>query len=127
MTDKIADIHVKRRITPRIGCPEPVARVFRELVDSVDGSHFAPADGPLVEAYAQAIVLGRTAYEHLQAEGAVLETGKTNPWLAAHEKSARAATALSARLRLCPQSRFSREKAGSNSSKSRRPSIDSTR
>ena len=38
--------------------------------------------------------------------------GKASPWLTVQEKTVRALTALSARLRICPQSRFDRLVAG---------------
>ena len=79
-------------------------RIFLELVSSVAADHFQPGDAPLLEQYAQAILLARQAYDKLSTEGPVID-GKASPWLVVLEKAHRSAVALSARLRLAPQAR----------------------
>lgn len=100
-----------RAIVCRADAPTEVQEVFDSIVASVSVDHFAPVDTVLLEQYAQAVVLGRRAYAELAASGPVVD-GKTSPWLVALEKAHRSAVALAARLRLCPQSRFDRLKAG---------------
>jgi len=47
-------------------------------------------------------------------DGAVID-GRASPWLGVAEKAHMQLVALSARLRICPQSRFERLAAGANS------------
>jgi phage terminase small subunit len=81
---------------------EPARLVFEQLASSVDKDHFVITDVPLLAQYAEAIVLA----EHSAAE---LQVSPNPQALALWEKSIRAMTALSMRLRLSPQAR--REKA----------------
>lgn len=104
--------------TPRLAPPNtlsPAAKlVFVHIVGNVDPSHFTEADRPLIEGYAQSAALATEAAQRLDSEGAVTQ-GKPSPWLAVSEKAIKQLVALSARLRICPQSRFDRLGAGSNS------------
>jgi phage terminase small subunit len=59
----------------------------------------------LLTRYCEAAALADQAAEHLRAEGAVTVAGRVSPWLVAHEKSVKALTMLSMRLRLSPQAR----------------------
>jgi hypothetical protein len=63
-----------------------------------------PGDVPLIQGYAEAIVLARRASVALAAEGPVV-AGRASPWLVVQEKAHRALAALSMRLRLSPQHR----------------------
>jgi Phage terminase, small subunit len=99
------------RLQPRANAPAAVQAVFRDLVASVPAEHFRPADGDLVEQYAQAIVLARQAYAELEASGPVVD-GKASPWLTVLEKTHRSSVALAARLRLSPQHRTDPKTAG---------------
>lgn len=113
----------KPRIKSLNTLSEGPARVFAHVVNSVDASHFSEVDLPLLESYAVAAHLSSEAAEHLGAEGSVID-GKASPWLSAKEKADKLLVALSARLRICPQSRFDRLVAGANSrqqSGSRKP------
>lgn len=83
------------------------------VVNSVDPAHFSEVGAPLLEAYAQSAALATEAAQRLDADGAVVE-GKPSPWLAVSEKAIKQLVALSARLRICPQSRFDRLGAGAN-------------
>ena len=85
----------RSRMRPRQGAPAEVATVFMELVLSMPADHFRRTDAPLIEAYAQAIVLGREAYEHLQSEGQVI-AGRTSPWVTCLEKAHRSAVLVHA-------------------------------
>ena len=73
--------------------------------------HFQAGDGALLEQYAQAILLARQAYAHLDAEGPVID-GRASPWVVVLEKAHRSTVALSARLRLAPQARADARSAG---------------
>jgi len=104
----------KPRIKSLNTLAEGPARVFAHVVNSVDPSHFSDVDLPLLESYAVAAHLASEAADHLAAEGTVID-GKASPWLGAKEKADKLLVALSARLRICPQSRFDRLVAGANS------------
>jgi hypothetical protein len=100
-------VHIKDRrprLAPSPEAPPEVVEVFGEIVRAAPAEHFRAGDAPLIEGYAQAIVLSRQATTALAAEGPVV-AGRTNPWLVCQEKSHRAIAALSARLRLSPQHR----------------------
>lgn len=88
--------------------------VFRHITSNLDESHFSEADRPLLDAYANSAALAAQAAQHLDSEGAVGVEGKVNPWLVVSEKAGKQLVALSARLRICPQSRYDRLVAGSN-------------
>jgi hypothetical protein len=91
------------------GLSEREAAIFRDLVASSDVAHFAPSDVPLLALYVQCLAQGERAIAALREQGDVVG-GKMNAWNIVLEKSVRAATALSARLRLAPQSRYERAK-----------------
>jgi hypothetical protein len=57
--------------------------------------------------------LADQAAKALTKEGAVV-AGKANAWLVVQEKSVRSLVALAARLRISPQQRFDRERAGTS-------------
>ena len=103
---------------PRVTAPpslaEGPAKVFAQIVSSVDPTHFSDVDLPLLEAYANAAHLASEAAAEIERTGAVID-GKASPWLGVQEKAAKQLVALSARLRICPQSRFDRLVAGANS------------
>lgn len=98
------------RLKPPPELSEPVAAIFRQLVEATQPEHFVPADLPLLVQYCEAVRLCDEACEHLRGGGAVTE-GKVSPWLIVHEKASRILVALSARLRLSPQHRYSKDKA----------------
>ncbi len=102
------------RLSPPGTLSPGAKKVYAHTVDSVDPSHFSEVDAPLLEAYAQSAALATEAAQRLDADGAVVE-GKPSPWLAVSEKAIKQLVALSARLRICPQSRFDRLGAGANS------------
>jgi len=111
---KAKHISTKGRLKPPVNLSEGAAAIFVQTVNAVDPDHFSPVDLPLVEQYAAAADLARQAQKHLDEDGAVID-GKASAWLAVLEKSNRSCVALSARLRVCPQSRFDRLVAGANS------------
>lgn len=95
----------------------PAARAaFESLVAAVGLDQFTAADLPLLAEYATATATAQLAAERLDTEGHVV-AGRANPWLVVQEKAQRALVALSARLRVCPQSRFDRLKAGTEGRK----------
>jgi phage terminase small subunit len=115
---------VKHMRTKRFGAtglsPSPTLSdaaqaIFQHIVSNVDESHFNEVDRPLLESYCNAAALGTQAAQRLDTEGAVGADGKVSPWLAVSEKCGKVLVAVSARLRICPQSRFDRLVGGSNS------------
>lgn len=104
----------KTRLAAPDDLSEPARRVWIDLVNSLAPEHFAKSDAPLLRSYCEATALADLAATELAANGPVVN-GKASPWLTVQEKQVRAQTALSLRLRLSPQSRFSRDKAGTNS------------
>ncbi len=101
------------RLEPPQILSAPVAAIFRRLVAATQPEHFAPGDMPLLVQYCEAIRLCDEACEHLRDGGAVAD-GKVNPWLIVYEKASRMLVALSARLRLSPQHRYSKDKANTS-------------
>lgn len=99
------------RLSPPKDMSAPARALWREIVDSLKVDHFQPSDGPLLRAYCEALLLSQRASHELAVSGPALD-GKTSPWLALFGKASQTVTSLSARLRLCPQSRISRDKAG---------------
>jgi P27 family predicted phage terminase small subunit len=114
-------VDVRRR---RIAAPEDLSeaarRIWEDLVDSLAADHFAPSDAPLLRSYCEATAMADRAAAELTSSGPVVD-GKASPWLVVQEKAHRAQIALSARLRLSPQSRFSRNKAGTTAAASSNP------
>jgi phage terminase small subunit len=102
------------RLSPPDSLSEPAKQVFQDTVINVDPSHFSAVDMPLLEQYANSAALATQAAQQIDAAGAVVD-GKPSPWLAVSEKAIKQLVALSARLRICPQSRFDRLGAGANS------------
>lgn len=88
--------------------------MFKHTIASVDPGHFNPVDMPLLEAFSNSAALATEAAQRIDSEGAVID-GKPSPWLNVLEKAQKSLVALSARLRICPQSRYDRLVAGSNS------------
>jgi phage terminase small subunit len=107
-------INVKPRLKPPATLPDGAVAIFEATVRAVDPDHFSVVDLPLLEQFAVAADLAQQAQHHIEQNGAVV-AGKLNSWMAVQEKSIRAMVALSARLRICPQSRFDRLVAGANS------------
>ena len=105
-------------LAPRLEPPDslsPNARIiFNQIINNVDPTHFSEVDLPLLEGYANSAALSTEAAHHLSEAGAVVD-GKVSPWLGVAEKAHKQLVALSARLRICPQSRFDRLAAGANS------------
>jgi len=101
-------------LAPRPGLASKVAAVFRELVTSVAPGHFQACDLPLLEELACAIHVAREAREALS--GAELGTPKGNALARLLREQGKAIAMLATRARLTPQSRMSREKAGSAAS-----------
>jgi phage terminase small subunit len=77
---------------------------FTEIVSNCDARHFRPSDSTLLCRFVEADALAERAAKELRKHPVV--DGKPSPWLAVQEKSVRALTALSMRLRLSPQSRI---------------------
>lgn len=103
-------------VRPRMAPPRTLtadeAKVWKALVRAVASDHFAPCDRPLISEYCRAVALADKAAKALE-DGAVLN-GKASPWISIQEKAVRAIVAISMRLRVAPQSRFDRLKAGTS-------------
>ncbi|GAB3733966.1 hypothetical protein GCM10028862_16740 [Luteimonas pelagia] len=115
MTATVTNIG-KTRIRPPGHLSSEARAVFEAVVASVGRDHFTATDVPLLAEYATAAATAQRAAGVLDQEGHVRD-GRANPWLVVQEKAQRAMVALSARLRVCPQSRFDRLKAGSEARK----------
>jgi phage terminase small subunit len=94
-------------LAPSPDAPEAVVAVFREILAATPADHFRPGDVPLIQAYAEAIVLARQAAQELTATGPVIG-GRTSPWIVVQEKAHRSIAAMAMRLRLSPQHRADR-------------------
>lgn len=114
MTQTPSSPDYRRRLTPPRPLGEGPSTIWAYIVNSVAFDHFRECDAPLLAEYCRAAHQADQAAVAL-AKGGPVSGGKPSPWLTVQEKSVRAMTALSARLRLCPQSRFDRLKAGTNS------------
>jgi phage terminase small subunit len=104
----------RRRLTPPRSLGDAASTIWTALVNSVASDHFSESDVPLLAEYCRAAALADEVAAALAKHGAVVG-GKANVWLVVQEKAVKTMTALSARLRLCPQSRFDRLRAGTNS------------
>jgi phage terminase small subunit len=107
LTKNLIDTRLTR-LDPPAGLGKGAAAIFRALVASADPTHFRRSDLPLLVEYANACAAAAAAAAELEAGGAVIN-GRPSPWLIVQEKSVRAMTALSLRLRLSPQSRMDRK------------------
>ena len=101
----------RARLAPSADAPADVVAVFREILTATRADHFVPGDAPLIQGYAEAIVMARRAAVELDRDGPVIGC-RTSPWLVVQEKAHRALSALSARLRLSPQHRADSRSAG---------------
>jgi phage terminase small subunit len=113
---KITTITGRSRIRPPGHLSAEARAVYEAMVASAGLDHFTTTDVPLLAEYATAAATAQRAAGMLDQEGHVIG-GRANPWLVVQEKAQRAMVALSARLRVCPQSRFDRLKAGTESRK----------
>jgi P27 family predicted phage terminase small subunit len=101
-------------MTPPKTLDDRAATIWRRTARAVSSDHFAESDAVLLAEYCRAAALADQAAEALTKEGIIVD-GKTNPWIVVQEKTVRNIVALCARLRLSPQARFDRLKAGTTS------------
>jgi hypothetical protein len=99
------------RLAPSPDAPDAVVAVFGEIVAATPDGHFRASDAPLIQGYAEAIVLARQAAAALAREGPVIG-GRASPWIVVQEKAHRSLASLSMRLRLSPQHRADSRSAG---------------
>jgi phage terminase small subunit len=99
------------QLEPPPSLSPPERQLFIDLVAAVDRRHFRPSDLPLLCRYVEAAVLAEQAAKELREHGAVID-GRPSPWIVIQEKSVRALTSLSMRLKLSPQSRLSNRALG---------------
>jgi phage terminase small subunit len=111
----VVSIDGRSRLRPPPSLSEIERAIFVDLVATTKPTHFAASDLPLLVRYCESAALADQAAQHLRDEGPVI-AGRVSPWLVAQEKSIRALTALSMRLRLSPQAR-----APNNPSRAQQP------
>ena len=70
--------------------------LFRQVAAQCAADHFTASDTPLLVAYCQAVILGRSAFAQLSEGG-----GGFQAW----QQAARTLAMLATKLRLCPHSR----------------------
>jgi len=97
------------RVKPPAGMTPRARDIYLDIVNGLASDHFAPSDAPLLRQYCVACEMAELAEKELTTAGHVLN-GRPSPWLTVQEKSHRAQTALTLRLRCCPQSRISKHK-----------------
>jgi len=85
------------RLTPTRQLSAEAREVFEAITGSVDPAHFVASDQVLLEAYAEAIVIGRRAAQAMRNG----DRRALNEW----SHAVRAIASLSARLRLAPSAR----------------------
>jgi terminase small subunit-like protein len=78
--------------------------IFIAVVKSCDPTHFRHSDLALLCRFCELTALADHAARELRDNGAVI-AGKASAWIVVQEKCVRGLVALSARLRLSPQSR----------------------
>ena len=83
---------------------------FTKIIASCDARHFRPSDMTLLCRFVEADALAERAAKELRKHPVI--DGKASPWLMVQEKSVRALTALSIRLRLSPSSRIDAKAMG---------------
>jgi phage terminase small subunit len=90
---------IPRRLQPPDGLSEGARAEFLRIVTAERPDHFRKSDLSLLIQYCEAAALAERAVRELQREDAKAS------WLTRWEKATRTMVALSARLRICPQSR----------------------
>jgi hypothetical protein len=91
------------RLQPPSSLSQAEAAIFIAVVKSCDPTHFRHSDLPLLCRFCEMTALADRAARELR-DGAVMD-GKASAWIVVQEKCVRGLVSLSARLRLCPQSR----------------------
>lgn len=114
---KTATTHSRPSLNPPATLSQRARQIFESTVSSVDSHHFSPVDLPLLAQFASSAELAEKASRELEIEGVVV-AGKTSAWVGVLTHATKSCVALSARLRICPQSRFDRLVAGTNSRES---------
>jgi len=91
-------------------------RLFLDLINATAPTHFRSSDLPLLLQYVQLSVLAADASAAISTEGAVLDDGLLNPFLAVQTRAVRLMALLATRLRLSPQSRLTQRQASRQTS-----------
>lgn len=105
------NIDVSRNLLqPREGCEPAIAAVFSEVVASVAPGHFTRSDAPILEEFAVAIYIARTARAKLSTVDLASTAGARLARLLRDQ--GRTVATLATRLRCTPHSRISKERAG---------------
>jgi len=101
----------KARLMPAGDLTPDQDKLWRRLVGSMPEGHFHPSDEPLLRSYVEVTERVQLAQAEL-AKGIVTKRGKVSPWLAIYNASVRLQGSLASRLRLAPQARLERSRAG---------------
>jgi len=101
----------KTRLMPAGDLSPGQDKLWRRLIGSMPPGHFHPSDEPLLRSYVEVTERVQLAQAQL-AKGVVSSRGKVSPWLKIYDGSVRLQASLASRLRLAPQARVDRRKAG---------------
>jgi phage terminase small subunit len=101
----------KTRLMPAGDLSPEQEKLWRRLIGSMPPGHFHPSDEPLLRSYVEVTERVQMAQAQL-AKGVVNKRGKVSPWLKIYDGSVRLQASLASRLRLAPQARVDRRKAG---------------
>jgi phage terminase small subunit len=100
------------RVEPTVDLDEGKAALWRSVVESLPPGHFHASDEPLLRRYVETVALVEQAQAQLAKKGAVNGRGKISPWLTVFQRASRQQISLAMALRLAPQARIDRRKAG---------------
>jgi hypothetical protein len=108
------------RIWPGPHLSPKIAKVFEEITRASAPAAFSECDRPLLDSLATAIAFTRQAQRTLERRGLVIR-GEINPLTRYVRDQQRIICTICTRLRISPQSRVSKEKAGANASAPTQP------
>src|SRR5262245_281755 len=100
-----------RRLRQPEGLPPPCVALWDAIVASLPADRFHKSDAPLLALYCRAVYQAEQAFASLEQHRAT-NGSELNPWLKVGDIAVKQVATLSARLRLCPQSRLDMKKAG---------------
>jgi P27 family predicted phage terminase small subunit len=109
----------EKRPKPRYGMTQRARNLWTEIVNNLPPTHFRKGDYPLLRAYCEAEELHYKATKAINKEGAVIQgkVVKQNPWVAIQTQTAHTMSQLATKLRLCPNSRITRDQSGAEKEK----------
>jgi len=113
---KFHRIYPERPKAPR-GLPKEAQAEWRKIVESLPPGSFKTWELPLLEKYVMAAYIYGLAMKEVKTRGAVVEMGSKgykapNPALTVANRQVALMASLATKLRLCPNSRVTKWKAG---------------